>query len=108
MTYLFAAFGQPDTGVPGYPTLPGASNPGLRKDLLTVFEPSEFEPLWERIQALHAAKKPIVVRDHFTVVDNDYFGIKGGWKAEVIWVVQLPVQEWVSRLPSETSAHLPS
>eukprot|EP00747_Dinoflagellata_sp_TGD_P117682 gnl/TRDRNA2_/TRDRNA2_172659_c1_seq1.p1 gnl/TRDRNA2_/TRDRNA2_172659_c1~~gnl/TRDRNA2_/TRDRNA2_172659_c1_seq1.p1 ORF type:complete len:601 (-),score=82.68 gnl/TRDRNA2_/TRDRNA2_172659_c1_seq1:329-2056(-) len=109
MTYLFAAFGQANHGIPNSPLYPaGASNPQMSANQMTVFEPSEFAPLLAKIKALHAARKPVVIRDSFTVVDNAHFGIVGGWKVEIIWVLQLPVAEWRAALPAHTGSSLPS
>merc|ERR1712048_1263351 len=58
--YLKAAFGAPGGLDPPNPK--GSPNPMMAENYLTVFEPSEFEPLWEKMQALKAAGKPIVVR----------------------------------------------
>jgi len=106
MVYLFAAFGQVGGLPPGYP--PGSPNPYLANHSMTVFEPSEFAALFAKVQALHRAGEPVVVRDHFTVVDNPLWGVVGGWKVEIVWVLLLPVRAWRDALPAGTAAKLPS
>merc|ERR1712012_652499 len=83
MVYTRAAFGQPGClRSPSSP--PGAPFPTEAAGFTTVFEPSEFARLWSQILELHAAGRPVVVRGEFSVVDNMRFGIKGGWKAEIV------------------------
>jgi len=104
MVYTRAAFGQPGCLQPPAPA--GASNPEIQKGAVTVFEPSEFQPLWDKVVALHTAGQPAVIRGNFTVVDNAHLGIRGGWKAEVIWVIALPVPAWREALPRRTAQAL--
>lgn len=105
MCYFFPAFGQSNTGL-GYP--PGSPNPWMANGTMTVFEPSEFAPLWTKIQKLYNAGKPVVVRGNYTVVDNARLGIKGGWKVDIVWVIALPVPSWRQALPESTNTNLPS
>lgn len=106
MMYTKAAFGQPSI-LYGGNNAPGAPNPLMPEGFLTVFEPSEFQPLWDRIRELKAAREPIVVRRNVTVVDNKHFGIKGGRKVDIIFVISLPIDSFRDALPEETKAHLP-
>lgn len=108
MVYLFAAFGQPGCLEPRPFNPDGSPNPLSPKNFLTVFEPSEFGKLWSKVQELYAARKPVVIRDTFTVVDNPWFGIAGGWQVEIVWVLELPVAAWRDSLPAETRENLPS
>jgi hypothetical protein len=105
MVYLQAAFGQPGGLVPPNPA--GSPNPMSPENFLTVFEPSEFAKLWSKVKELHGKGKPVVIRDFFTVVDNPWFGIAGGWQVEIVWVIALPVEAWRNALPVETSKNLP-
>jgi len=102
--YLKAAFGAKGGLDPPNPA--GSPNPVMAENYLTVFEPSEFQPLWEKMQALKEARKPIVVRGNFTVVDNPHFGIEGGWTVEITWVVLTPVNEFFQALPEKTQKQL--
>lgn len=79
----------------------------MSKNFLTVFEPSEFEGLWSKIQERRAAREPAVIRGNFTVVDNPHFGIKGGWTVEIVFIVAMPSREWRSRLPDASDQQLP-
>jgi len=112
MVYVKAAFGQPGEpenrgGIPGLePDLAGAPNPMMAEHTLTVFEPSEFAPLWEQTQAALAKGEPLVFRGTYTVVDNPHFGIKGGWQVEIVWVFTLPSRSFMSALPQETQDDL--
>eukprot|EP00927_Polykrikos_kofoidii_P062149 TRINITY_DN5696_c0_g1_i1.p1 TRINITY_DN5696_c0_g1~~TRINITY_DN5696_c0_g1_i1.p1 ORF type:complete len:656 (+),score=53.24 TRINITY_DN5696_c0_g1_i1:50-2017(+) len=107
MTYTIAAFGQ--VGCLDPPNLAGSPNLLTPAGQSAIFEPSEFAPLWEKARALHAAGKPVVVRGTFTVVDNMYLGIVGGWKVEIVWVMFLPINHnvWLNRLPHETRRMIP-
>lgn len=100
MTYLFAAFGQVDCAGKN-PA--GSPNPKLRPGTLTVFRAEEFAALWTRVRELHGAGEPVVIRGNYTVVDNAFLGIHGGWRVEIVWVFALPVRAWREALPSETS-----
>jgi hypothetical protein len=106
MVFTLAAFGQPGCLRPANP--PGAPNPNVAEGFATVFEPSEFGALWAKIREKYEAGMPVVIRDKFTVVDNPRFGIKGGWQAEIVWVICLPVASWRAALPSRTAAALHS
>jgi len=75
MSYLTAAFGQPDAFVG---SLAGASNPNMPKDYLTVFDPADFPKLWAEITRLSEAREPIIIRGNYTTVRNDHFGVAGG------------------------------
>jgi len=105
MIYFLAAFGQ--AANLSTPNPPGSANPMGPANFLTVFEPSEFGKLWAKVKELYNAKKPIVIRDKFTVVDNPWFGISGGWQAEIVWVLCAPIDQWKNSLPPETKANLP-
>lgn len=104
--YVKAAFGA--TGGLWPPNPAGAPNPMMAEDYLTVFEPSEFPALWAQIVAQHQKGEPAVVRGTYTVVDNAHFGIKGGWKAEILWVILLPSSSFRAALPTQTEEGLPS
>merc|ERR1712137_808236 len=79
----------------------------MPQDYLTVFNSSEFPPLWDKMLACRAAAEPCVVRGNFSVVDNKVFGIKGGWQVEMTSVLAWPIKAWTERLPAETAAHIP-
>lgn len=49
-----------------------------------------------------------MVRGNFTVVDNPHFGIKGGRKVEIVWVIAMPSEKFRSSLPYSTAKHLPA
>jgi len=105
MTYTLAAFGQPNAH---FGCLPGASNPNQPKDFMTVFEPSDFGRLWNEVKRLKQANEPVIVRGNFTTVNNQHFGIVGGRRVEIVWVIGMHVAEWRDALPSATSKKLPS
>lgn len=103
MVYVKAAFGQEGIALPGLPPNPaGSPNYAMADNYMTVFEPSEFAPLWEKTQEALAKGEPLVFRGKFTVVDNPHFGIKGGWQVEVVWVFTLPSKSFRDALPQET------
>jgi len=104
--YLKAAFGAAGGLEPPNPR--GSPNPMMAEDYLTVFEPSEFAPLWHEVQAQHSRGEPAVVRGRYTVVDNKHFGIKGGWQADIVWVVFLPSETFRAALPSEIRKGMPA
>jgi len=105
MTYLTAAFGQPNSR---FGTLPGAPNPNMPQDYMTVFEPSQFSKLWNEIKRLKSAGEPIIVRDNFTTVHNHHFGIVGGRQVEIVWVLGINVPAWRDALPNATHKHIPT
>lgn len=105
MVYTLAAFGQPGGLKPPNPA--GSPNPLSPANFTTVFEPSEFAKFWAKVKELYIANKPIVIRDKFTVVDNPWFGIKGGRQVEIIWALMTPVAQWRDALPARTKANLP-
>lgn len=106
MVYLLAAFGQPGCLNPPNPA--GSPNLKMRPGTMTTFEPSEFGPLWEALQAKRAAGEPAVIRGRYTVVDNSLLGIKGGWQVDVVWVFFMPSQSWRAALPPSTNSGLQS
>merc|ERR1712232_959669 len=105
MSYLTAAFGQPD--VPLH-ALPGSPNPNMPKDYMTVFDPADFDYLWSEIMRLYNARQPVIVRHNTTTVRNDHWGIAGGRRVEIVWVLGMDVAEWRDALPLETVSKLPS
>jgi len=106
MTFLMAAFGQPGCR-PFEKNAPGASNSKMLRDYMTVFEPSEFASFWSKVVANHKAGEPTVYRGTFTVLDNRHWGVVGGWKVEIVWIVALPSKSWRAALPINTSALIP-
>jgi len=102
--YIKAAFGAPGGLNP--PNPPGAPNVVSAVDYLKVFDGSEFLPLWTKMKALKEARVPVVLRETHTVVDNPHYGIEGGWKVEVVWVVQTPIDEFFYALPNKTREQL--
>eukprot|EP00440_Ansanella_granifera_P027214 gb/GFBE01029561.1/.p1 GENE.gb/GFBE01029561.1/~~gb/GFBE01029561.1/.p1 ORF type:complete len:632 (+),score=110.56 gb/GFBE01029561.1/:1-1896(+) len=105
MTYIFAAFGQPGCLDP--PNPPGAPNPKAKANWTTVFEPSEFPHFWEQVLKAWNATEPAIIRGRYTVVDNENFGIEGGWVVEVLWVLLFPSKTFRSAIPAETDKLLP-
>ncbi|CAK9109143.1 ANK_REP_REGION domain-containing protein [Durusdinium trenchii] len=106
MTYVLAAFGQPGCLDP--PNPPGASNPKMEAGTLTVFEPSEFPTFWSQVQSALQRNESAVIRGRYTVVDNEYLAIKGGWKVDIVWVIIFPSKTFRQSLPKETQTMLPS
>mmetsp|Transcript_21456 Transcript_21456/g.31710 ORF Transcript_21456/g.31710 Transcript_21456/m.31710 type:complete len:124 (+) Transcript_21456:1-372(+) len=51
-------------------------------------------------------REPCVHRGTFTVVDNNFLGIKGGWQVEIVWVILMPSQTWLNALPADTASVL--
>jgi hypothetical protein len=106
MIYTKAAFGQSVLSQ-GYKTKPGAPNPWMPEHFLTVFEPSEFADLWAQIQELKSANASVVVRGNFTVLDNPHWGIKGGRKVQIVFVIAHRVNDFHRGLPEHTEKYLP-
>lgn len=106
MTYVLAAFGQPGCLTP--PNAAGASNPKMKAGSLTVFEPSEFPAFWSQVQSAVKANESAVIRGRYSVVDNEVLGIKGGWKADIVWVIILPSKTFRESIPPQTSKLLPT
>lgn len=104
MSYLQAAFGVPGSMTPVDP--PGSPNPFEQENFVKVFESSGYSGLWRAIQECYAAKEPAVFRGEFMVVDNPHFGIIGGWKVQIVWIIALPSATFRAGLPPQTAKHL--
>lgn len=104
MTFMTAAFGQPNSL---FNTLPGSPNPNMPRDYMTVFDSKDFDKLWAEVQRLKAERKPVIIRGKHTTVENKHFGIVGGRLVDIVWVLGMDVAAWRNALPIETEGKLP-
>jgi len=72
-----------------------------------VFKQEQMLDLLCSMKKLLDSGKAAVVRDTYTVVPNTWWGIKGGYTAEVVILYNERVTEFESLLPPSTKAALP-
>ena len=68
-----------------------------------VFDNSagQFEQLLQNLKAARDNGKAEIVSDTFQVVDNELFGVKGGWDCQVIWSVVDTCTDYQGLLPAD-------
>lgn len=71
-----------------------------------VFPKEDFQPLLCNLQTLKNQGKPAISRQALTVVRNDWWGIPGGNKVEVLWYHLETVAEFEDKLPKGTKRHI--
>tara|TARA_B100001123_G_scaffold411037_2_gene506831 strand:- start:2564 stop:4144 length:1581 start_codon:yes stop_codon:yes gene_type:complete len=69
-----------------------------------VFLQEDFEPLIHDFQDAKRAGCPLVSRRRHRVVHNQWWGVSGGWTAQVCWVYNDSVSAWVNELSSDVRA----
>ncbi len=69
-----------------------------------VFPAAAFVPLAQRMQALQAKGKPIVVTTPLTTVANPLWGIEAGFEVNVTWCYLSRIGEWEEKLPADVRA----
>ena len=78
--------------------------PGFEDNI--VFPEDKYEIL---VQGLLEAKnqgKTVMFRGTFPILQNDHYGIVGGWDADILWVYNERVGEWEDKLPPEIRAEI--
>jgi len=71
-----------------------------------VFDREELPPLLCELQKLKVAGKPAVHRSSHTVLPNSWWGIKGGYTVDIIYVYLDQIREFEDKLPADTRASL--
>lgn len=69
----------------------------------TVFPANKYIDLIAGLLAAKRAGTSVIHHDRYQVQDNDFFGIKGGWEVEVLWVYNERVPAWEKLLPGPIS-----
>lgn len=64
-----------------------------------VFAEDRYEPLVSALLDKKTNNKTVIHRDTYTVMDNVFYGIEGGWEVEVLWVYNERVNDWEQSLP---------
>lgn len=73
-----------------------------------VFPTERAQPFFCRLQNLKKAGKPAVFTETFPVLENQWYGIEGGYDVEVLWVILEKSSEFEEKLPSSTQEVLKS
>eukprot|EP00930_Biecheleria_cincta_P030814 TRINITY_DN21359_c0_g1_i2.p1 TRINITY_DN21359_c0_g1~~TRINITY_DN21359_c0_g1_i2.p1 ORF type:complete len:834 (-),score=140.58 TRINITY_DN21359_c0_g1_i2:60-2390(-) len=71
-----------------------------------VFDKVEYQPLLCLFYQLKKAGKPMTVVKNLQVRENKWWGIKGGYVAEVLFVMLDKVEEFNNQLPADTQKAL--
>ena len=88
----------------------GSPTPGIRRaDLFfqhnQVFPSNQFWPLlngvWEASGSGTNENPATYYQRHLEVLPNAWFGVRGGRKVDVLWVILNPVESWIRRLRPE-------
>lgn len=77
-----------------------------------VFPSRSLEPLLEGLWSASggaARRRPATFfQQGLEVLDNSWFGVRGGRRVDVLWIVLNPAREWEERLRPEVRAALPA
>jgi hypothetical protein len=76
------------------------------RPLLHVFPTEDWPKLFAAYKAVYAARRTPYVRMRHRVLRNDYQGVRGGYTADVLWVLNGRDDAWEARLPPATRAYL--
>eukprot|EP00878_Enallax_costatus_P000930 GHUV01001060.1.p1 GENE.GHUV01001060.1~~GHUV01001060.1.p1 ORF type:complete len:719 (+),score=173.97 GHUV01001060.1:262-2418(+) len=71
-----------------------------------VFSASAWPAFFKALQASIAAGGPVYHQATYTVLDNKYQAIRGGWKVKVLWVANGLQKNWEKLLPPDTQGTL--
>eukprot|EP00927_Polykrikos_kofoidii_P065201 TRINITY_DN60989_c0_g1_i1.p1 TRINITY_DN60989_c0_g1~~TRINITY_DN60989_c0_g1_i1.p1 ORF type:complete len:780 (+),score=80.03 TRINITY_DN60989_c0_g1_i1:180-2342(+) len=67
-----------------------------------VFSKEDYMTVGCELQKLRDAGKPAVYRSKLRILDNDFWGITGGWKVDLTFVYNEWCEDFVSLLPPPT------
>lgn len=73
-----------------------------------VFPRERAQPFFCRLQTLKRSGKPAVFTETFPVLENQWYGIEGGYDVEVLFVILEKSSEFEEKLPSSTQEMLKS
>ena len=73
-----------------------------------VFPKSKYRSLVDGLVKAKDAGKTVMFRDKYTVSEALHYGVKGGWKVEVLWVYNERVPDWESELRREVRDEIAS
>ncbi|MCB1020095.1 MAG: patatin-like phospholipase family protein [Acidobacteria bacterium] len=68
-----------------------------------VFRTEDFRGVVRALQAAQRAGGPAIVRTRLEVQPNDWWGLDGGWNADICWVYLERVDEFDSKLAPEVT-----
>lgn len=75
----------------------------MQNTIPKVFKEEAYDELRSNLNALAAAKRPLVVNQELDVLENKFNGVKGGYRVKVLWFFSgTPLPEWKAALPDET------
>ncbi|KAF6265849.1 hypothetical protein COO60DRAFT_1697550 [Scenedesmus sp. NREL 46B-D3] len=69
-----------------------------------VFPSEGFQELYAALKRSLAAGGPAHHLATYTVLENQFEGIAGGWQVQILWVVTQPQRTWEERLPGNVAA----
>jgi len=67
-----------------------------------VFEADKWDELLAKFIELEKDGKPLVVRLKLQVLENKTQGVKGGYEADTVWVLNGGKTQWLEQLPPES------
>lgn len=71
-----------------------------------VFASADLQPIVCEMQQLKQAGKPQNIRRQLEVLENSWWGIKGGWTVDILFVMLDEVEEFTDQLPDDTKKAL--
>jgi len=71
-----------------------------------VFEKDALGPVLCDFKTKILAGRPAVSKSSYTIVDNSWWGIEGGWEAHVIFVYNSKSTNFENKLPEDTQSEL--
>merc|ERR1712048_80320 len=76
--------------------------PDLFKGKQKVFEEGAWDELYSALKSRIGACLPGVYEQTLSVVDNEHFGVKGGWTVRILWISPNRSKAFEEALPAET------
>ena len=83
-----------------FPPLFGYEHRSLGRALQnnTVFSPAEYAAVVSQLRAAHRTGRPLIAVQEHQVLRNDWWGIAGGWRMQIMWVYLGRVPQWEAQL----------
>jgi hypothetical protein len=73
---------------------------------MQVFPKEDYTQFYNAMVAKVKAGKPAVIKQTLQVLPNSYLGIKGGYKTNLMWVLNVKDTTWEAALPQDTKKML--
>merc|ERR1712014_375981 len=75
-----------------------------KADGCKVFEESKWDELYEVLTQKAKNKEPCVYEQTLDVLENERFGVQGGWKVNIIWMYPNMSEAFAQACPKSTQA----